>query len=826
MALIFRLMRYCAVVALAGAIAGALAIGIAYWLIAPRLPPVGTLKDVQLQVPLRVYSADGKLIAMFGETKRTPVLIEDVPAQLKQAFLAAEDADFYSHGGIDVAGIIRAVWLMVTTGSKHVPGGSTITQQVARNFFLSPEVSFTRKLSEIFLAMRIEHALTKDEILQLYLNKIFLGHRTYGVAAAAEYYYGKTLDQLTLPECAMLASLPKFPSTGNPVSNPARALERRNYVLARMLDNRFITRAVYDQALATPDDAFAHEPPVQVDAPYLAEMVRVEAQERLGNKALTDGYVVRTTIDSRRQQAANDAVRSALMAYDHRHGYRGPIAHVTLVPGASKDAWDRALAPYDPVGGLVPGLVTSADHDSALVYLVDGQAVPLDIGAVAWARKYIDEDRRGPAPKSVDDVLKAGDIVRLGRDAEGHWTLGQVPKAEGALVALDPQDGAVEAMVGGFSFLRSKFNRVLQATRGPGSSFKPFLYAAAFDHGYTAASIINDAPIVFPDPSKPNGLWTPKNDDDTFQGPMRLREALVKSVNLVSVRLLDAIGISYAREYITRFGFGLDQIPDNLSMALGTAAVTPMQMARAYAVFANGGFLVDPHVVSEIDDRNGNVVYRAVPAVACPTCPDTAAVTMPPPAPASPAPGASSPIIVASATAAPSPDPATAARHAPRVLDARTAYLITSMMRDVIRRGTGRGAMVLKRDDLAGKTGTTNDHRDAWFSGFDVKLVATAWVGFDDFSSLGRGEFGAKAALPMWIDFMRSALDGVPEQAFDMPPGISRARIDAQTGLLAPASDPNAILEVFKTEDIPRLEAQTAQQGAQGVDQTKAYDVF
>jgi penicillin-binding protein 1A len=837
-------LRYALYLALAGALAGALALGTAYWLISPRLPSVETLKDVRLQVPLRVYASDGKLIAAFGETKRTPIRIQDVPLKVKQAFLAAEDADFYSHSGIDVGGIFRAVWLVITTGSKHVAGGSTITQQVARNFFLSPEVSYTRKLSEIFLAFRIENALTKDEILELYLNKIFLGHRSYGVAAAAEFYYGKTLDELSIPECAMLASLPKFPSTGNPISNPPRAVERRNYVLGRMLDNHFIDQATYDAAVKAPDAAYAHEPPVEVDAPYLAEMVRQEAMERLGNTALTDGYVVKTTIDSARQEAANSALRRDLMVYDHRHGYRGPEAHVDLPANAAAADWDKALLDYRPLAGLVPGIVTDVSTDGASVHLFDGKDVTLDLSAVDWARPHIDEDRRGAAPKHVADVLKRGDIIRLveneppdaADDADAArkddkntksaktekapppWTLAQLPTAEAAIVAIDPHDGAIETLVGGFSFLRSKFNRVTQSNRSPGSGFKPFLYSAAFEHGFTPASVVNDAPLVFPDPSKPNGLWTPKNDDDTFQGPIRLREALVKSVNLVSVRVLDAIGLHYAREYITRFGFLPDQIPENLSMALGTASVSPLSMARGYAVFANGGFLVDPYFVREIDDRDGNVVYQANPAIACSDCAGSGVASAPP---ASAAATSLNPIGTAKAAATPVPGQP---HLAPRVIDARNAYLVTSLMRDVIRRGTGSAAMVLKRNDLAGKTGSTNDHRDAWFTGFNARLVASCWVGFDDFGSLGRGEFGAKAALPIWIDFMRLALKDVPEQPFDMPPGISKVRIDPSTGALAAAGDPGAILEVLKTEDVARLEAQPPQE-RQG-EQREAYDVF
>ena len=535
--------------------------------------------------------------------------------------LSAEDADFYSHSGIDVSGILRAVWLVTTTGSKHVAGGSTITQQVARQFFLSPEVTYTRKLSEIFLAFRIEGAMSKDEILALYLNKSFFGNRAYGIAAAAEFYYGKTLDQLTQAECAMLASLPKFPSTGNPINNRPRALLRRAYVLGRMLDLGHIDKAGYDQAMAESDQSFAHEPPIEVEASYVTELVRQQAIEKLGNEALNNGYVIRTTIDSSDQEAANQSLRDSLVDYDTRHGYRGAEAHVELPAPASPEDLIKLIDGYRTFNGLVPGIVSQVGADEALVQLGDGQIAALGRAAIEWARPYLDDSRRGPAPKSVDAVLKVGDIIRVALDDEGAWRLAQIPAVQAAMVGLDPDDGAIRALIGGFNFSRSKFNRATQSSRSAGSSFKPFIYSAAFDHGFTPASVVNDAPLVFPDVSRPNGLWTPSNDDGKFDGPIRLREALVHSKNLVSVRLLDAIGVHYAHEYVTRFGFSAQQVPENLSMALGTAAVSPMSMARGYAVIANGGFLVDPYLIAEIDDRDGKVIYRAEPARACRDCP-------------------------------------------------------------------------------------------------------------------------------------------------------------------------------------------------------------
>ena len=814
MRIFLRLLRYALILAATGIVLGVIAIGIAYWLIAPRLPSVDVLRDVRLQVPLRVYSADNKLVATFGETRRIPVKIEQVPDQLKNAFLAAEDANFYSHPGVDYQGVLRAVGLMIAKRTLHVPGGSTITQQVARGFFLSPEVSMTRKLTEIFLSFRIEHELSKDEILQLYLNKIFFGNRAYGVAAAAEFYYGKTLDQLSLGECAMLASLPKFPSSSNPLNNRARATERRNYVLQRMLDNGFINQAQYNQANGEPDLSYAHEPPIEVEAPYLAEMVRLDALERLGNDALTDGYTVHTTLDASAQDAANQALRDDLISYDERHGFRGPEAHVDLPEHPTPGAYDKLLDPYHPVVGLIPGVVTESTEKAATVYLADGQSVPLDLDAIKWAQRYKDESHRGAPPKRVDDVLKAGDIVRLARGADAKWKLSQIPAAQGALISIDPENGAIKAEVGGFSYARSKFNRAVQSARQPGSSFKPFFYAAAFERGFTPASIINDAPIVFADPSKPNGLWTPKNDDDKFDGPMRLREAMVQSKNLVSVRLLDAIGVRYAREYASRFGFPLEQIPENLSMALGTASVSPLMMVRAYAVFANGGFLVEPYFIDSIADRDGKEVYKAHPLLACRRCPQRLIEEARAQTATAEAGKDNAAVAVKAALSAAPGAPAAAAeagdtKLAPRVLDARVAYLIGSLLHDVVRRGTGHDAMVLKRNDLAGKTGSTNDHRDAWFNGYNDQLVASVWVGFDDFSSLGRangvGEFGAQAALPMWIAYMRETLKGVPEKPYEMPPGITTARIDPATGQLAPAGAGNSMLEYFKTEDVARL---------------------
>jgi penicillin-binding protein 1A len=837
-----RLLRWALILAFSGLLLAVIAAGVAYWLIAPGLPSVAKLKDNHMQVPLRVLSADGKLIATFGETRRIPVAIADVPDRLKHAVLAAEDADFYHHPGVDWHGIARASWHVIVTGGDKGSGGSTITQQVARNFFLSPEKLYSRKLAEIFIALRIEHEFSKDQILELYLNKMFLGHRSYGVGAAAAFYYGKTLDQLTVAECALIASTFQLPSVVNPINNPARAIARRNWVLGEMLKHRYITKTVYEQSIAEPNHAYPHEQPIEVDAPYLAEMVRRQILDRLGNQALTEGYVVKTTLQSTRQQAAVEAVRDGLSIYDHRHGWRGPEAHQDLPAQAGQQDYDRILSSYTSVSGMQPGLVTASDATQATIYLPSHENVELGLAAMSWARPHINDDRVGASPHSVDSVIKRGDIVRLSRDSKGEWQLDQIPRAQAALVSINPEDGSIQALVGGFNFVRSKFNRAVMAARQPGSSFKPYLYSAAFDRGFTPSSIINDAPLALPDPSRPDGLWTPANDDNKFAGPMRLREALVQSKNLVSVRLLDAMGIRYAREYATRFGFPLDALPANLSMALGTASVSPMSMARGYAVFANGGYLVTPYFISEIDDRDGKPVYQANPARACRNCQERLLDTNPP----GPPPEGSQAPANAVASAATAASPATASSidgvgeavlpadahgdgaHppvlAPHVIEIRNDFLITSLMKDVILRGTGSAARTLDRADLAGKTGSTNDHRDAWFVGFNGDLSTSVWVGFDDYSSLGHGEFGAKAALPIWIDYMGPALKGLPLNSLPMPPGISTVLINRDNGLPTAAGDPNGMNEMFKVEDVDRLRNQALQQKDQ--DQQHAYDIF
>lgn len=802
---------------------GVIALGILYWLIAPRLPDVQELRNVQLQVPLSIYSRDGKLVALIGETRRFPVEIEDVPLHVKQTFIAIEDARFYEHPGVDWRGISRAVWLLATTDDRRVPGGSTITQQVAKQFFLSPEYSYTRKLTEIFLALKMERELSKDEILELYLNKSFFGNRAYGVAAAADYYYGKTLDQLTLAEAATLASIPKFPSSGNPIINPTRALERRNYVLLRMREEGMITPAQEQAAIAEPVNASPHEPKVEVEAPYLAEMVRAEMEQRYGAEATTSGLRVYTTIDSGHQAAAARSVQSGLLEYDRRHGYRGPEAQLVLADSEDDAALRKRLRAYPPLGGLAAGIVSGFEGDSVRLVAAGAEPVLLDAKALRWT---------GKTPKAL---LKRGDVVRFAEapvpvkpapaapataaaatpaappapPAKPEYLLAQIPVAQAALVSLQPEDGAIRALVGGFSFGLNKFNRATQAQRLPGSSFKPFVYAASFERGFGPGSIVLDAPVVFRD--RAGNVWRPQNDAGNFAGPMRLREAMVQSRNLVSVRLLDAIGVDFASRYITQFGFSQQSLPPNLSMSLGTSSLTPMSIARGYAVFANGGFRVDPWFIDRVLDRDGVVLSQAAPPRACRGCPGREAGEQRATTVVdgfdfgSQAPAEEPPAEAADVVAEPAAVPEGPLVLAPRAIDERTAFMIVSILKDVVKRGTATAAKVLERDDIGGKTGSTNEYRDAWFSGVGGDLVTTVWVGKDDFNTLGRGEYGGKAALPIWIGYMRTALEGVPVVEPEVPAGIVTASISPSSGRLMADGSPGSIQEYFKREDYDRI---------------------
>lgn len=764
---------------------GAIAAGGAYVYLAPKLPSTESLKDMQFQVPLRIFAADGSLIAEFGEKRRIPLSYAEIPEPMIQAVLAAEDDRFFHHPGVDYQGILRAAWHLLRTGEKG-QGGSTITMQVARNFFLSREKTFLRKFNEILLALKIERELSKPEILELYLNKIYLGNRAYGVGAAAQVYYGRPLAELSLAEYAMIAGLPKAPSRYNPIADPERALTRRNYVLGRMRSLGFIEPDAYQGALATPNTARYHGQEVEADAPYLAEMIRTEMVARYGDAAYTDGYRVTTTIDSRLQNSANHALVSALLEYDRRHGWRGPEAKTDP---ADPEAGLRRLRDTPVTGGQIPALVMGVEERSARVRLADGTDVEIAWEGLEWARAYRTDNVTGPAPKRAGDVLAPGDLVRIQPTGEGQWALSQLPQVEGALVALDPDTGAILSLVGGFDFNRSKFNRVTQAERQPGSNFKPFIYSAALEKGFTPASIINDAPVVYEDAGAEN-LWRPENYSGRFFGPTRLREALYKSRNLVSIRLLREIGIEYAVDYVQRFGFRPDSLPRNLTLALGTGILTPLELVGGYAVFANGGFRVEPHALARIENSRGELLYQARPATVCRDCPEPGL------------PGAL-PLLPVGRTA----DGDEAPVVATRVLTPQNSWLITSLLQDVIKRGTGRRALELGRGDIGGKTGTTNDQLDAWFSGFNADIVTTCWVGFDQPRSLGNRETGGRAALPMWIQFMGEALKGRPEHVQPEPEGLVTVRIDPDTGLLARSDQADAIFETFREDTVPHQTA-------------------
>ncbi len=818
MTLSSRFLRFLLASLLALSVAAAITLAAAYFYIAPQLPPIERLKEVQLQVPLRVYAHSGELMAEFGEQHREPVSYADLPQAVIEAILATEDDRFFQHPGVDYQGLVRAVVKLIITGEKR-QGGSTITMQVARNFFLSREKTYLRKVTEIFLALKIERYLSKQEILELYLNKIYFGHRAYGIGAAARVYYGADINELTIPQIAMIAGLPKAPSANNPVSNPERALQRRNYVLGRMYSLGFLDTDTYRESLDAPDNASLHKASIELEAPWVAEMVRSHMREHYGDDAYTAGYNVYTTINPERQRAANASVRKTLLDYDQRHGYRGVVRHIELGETFDETLLSDELKNVRPYGGLRPALVVAVDEVNVQLRLRDGTPIEVGLEGLAWARRYIAVNQRGPKIKQADEVLKRGDIVYLQPLEEGNWQLAQLPNVSGALVSVRPQDGALQALVGGFDFYLSKFNRAVQAQRQPGSSFKPFIYSAALNKGYTVASLFNDAPVVFDAPSLET-TWRPENYSGKFYGPTRMREALTRSRNLVSIRLLRAIGARYASRYAQRFGFRQDQIPKDLSLALGSGTATPLEMARAYSVWANGGFYTEPYFIETIQDANGEVLFRANPAIACDDCEEEQASENT--ALDESADVVDAPVEVATesvmtdvtdledgSTAQDSeaepveesiPEPV----YAERVVDAANVYLMSSMMRDVVRRGTGRRAMALGRKDLAGKTGTTNDQRDAWFCGFNAQLVTTVWVGYDRVQPLGNGETGSRAALPMWVAYMGEALKGVPESVLPQPPGLVTVRIDPETGLRLPPGQSGGIFETFRPEYAPR----------------------
>ncbi len=690
----------------------------------PRLPSLDVLTDYRPKMPLRVYSADNVLIGEFGEERRSFTRIQDVPQHMKQALLAAEDERFYQHGGIDYLGVLRAAVGNIVSGRAH-SGASTITMQVAKNFFLSSERTFTRKFNEALLAFKIEHTLSKDQILELYINQIYLGQRAYGFSAAAQAYYGKPLANLSVAEMAMLAGLPKAPSSYNPVVNPERARLRQLYVLRRMHELRFINSDEYEQAKAEPMVLAKPTLEASLPAQYMAEMVRQAMYGRYKEAAYTEGYRVYTTLDSKHQQWAFDSLRAGLIDYDRRQAYRGPEAFTDLsaiAPEELEEALDESLAAIRDSGNMQPAIVLAASPSRVRVYLRGGKKVDITGGGLSFARSALSE-RVTPAQR-----LRPGAHVRVVQDAKGGWQITQMPEVEGGFVSMDPRTGAIRSLVGGFDFNRSPFNHVTQAIRQPGSTFKPFVYSAALDRGFTPSTMINDAPITV-DPQTIGGQsWDPKNDDGRYAGMITMRRALALSKNLVSIRILMSIGTDFGQQYVQRFGFDGKNIPAYLTMALGAGTATPMQIAEGYSVFANGGFRTRAYFIDRIEDAGGRVLARTLPAIA--------------------------------------------GQNAPQAIDPRNAFIISNMMRDVVRYGTANRAMALGRNDISGKTGTTNDFRDAWFAGFNPNLVAVTWVGFDQPRSLGRYGYGGTAALPIWVNYMSNALKGVPDVELPPPAGV------------------------------------------------------
>ena len=812
MSLISRLFKWTFIL---GIVATIVILAVTWFYLVPRLPDVNSLRDYHLQTPLRVMSRDGKLISEFGEQRRIPLTIDQVPQLYIDALLSAEDENFYSHYGVDPKALLRAAVRMVQAGGKIQGGGSTITMQVARNYLLTLDQTFIRKFNEILLSFQIEQELSKKQILEMYFNKMFMGHRAYGIEAASHVYYGRSISELDLPQLAMLAGLYKAPSKYNPISNPTRSKIRRDWILGRMLKLNYIQQEQFEVAIVTPITARFHSLKPETSASYVAEMVRSELFDAFPiEDVYTGGYRVYTTIDSKLQDAAQLAVQTGLLAYDRRHGYRG--VEKNHGPNVNAEEAEKLLNRTPVFGPLQPAIVRRVDEESAQLLLRYGQIITINFSDMSWVRPRLSINSLGRAPDNISQILSPGDQVRV-RQADDDakvWYLSQVPDAQGALIALDPKDGAMIALVGGFEYLHSKFNRATQALRQPGSNFKPIVYSAALEQDFTAATLINDAPVVFNDASL-EGSWRPENYSGKFFGPTRLRKALYKSRNLVSIRILREIGIKSAINYATRFGFKPQQLPRNLSLALGSASVPPIDVATAYASFANQGYQVKPYFIERIEDSLGKVLYQAQPTTVCPNCDyirhtdevdldqseDTQTTVI------------NDVAIVALDQALDQEDaqqntelvrPVTHLPIAPRIMDERVNYIMHTVLQDVVKKGTARKAKKLNRDDLAGKTGTTNDQKDAWFSGYVDAMVATAWVGFDQPATLGKNEFGSTAALPIWIDFMEIALKDVPQTQRQQPDDMVTIKIDEATGELARPGDASAVEEIFRAERTPK----------------------
>ena len=798
-------------VATIGTIAGV--IGANYY-VTPALPAAETIRDIPLQIPLRIFSRDGLLIEEIGQRRRVLIRYDDVPEHVVNAFIAAEDRRFWVHSGIDYRGIMRAMFQLLTTGDI-ASGGSTLTQQLARDYFLNLDQTVDRKFKEAALAVRIEKEFSKETIMELFLNKMFFGQRAYGVSAAAQVFFNKQLKDLSIAEAATLAGVLPAPSNYNPVRNAVSATNRRGYVLGRMHSLGFISDAEYEAAMDTAMVSKLHGTDKELQADYVAEMVRREMLTRYGESTYTAGYQVVTSLDSRMQAAADYSLRNGLLEFTRRRGYRGPILNMELPANllvTNFADWPaeilQTLDQYAP-GGLLVALVTQTNEDnSADIVFKNGDTGNLPWAGMNWAKPFIDRASSGPAPESVSDVLVVGDFIFVMPATAGIWALAQVPDAQGAVVSIDPQDGAITSLAGGFDFATSKFNRVTQAYRQPGSSFKPFIYSAALEHGNTPATVVLDAPVVI-NSSELEKVWRPINYSGRFYGPTRMREALVRSMNLVSVRLLlFETGIGNAVRHISKFGFSEAALPRNGSLALGGGAASPLDMAQGYATIANGGFALKPYVIDAIYGPEGETLYRATPLVVCPRCDVEAENEY-----------ALEPYEemtleeMADVALSYQPDAATApelfenVNAATRTVSAQNTYLIQDMMRDVIRRGTGRRARVLGRSDLSGKTGTSNDRRDAWFGGFNGDLASIVWVGYDDDSPLGPGEEGSRTALPIWIEFARIALQGAPNHQLPMPDGIVNRRINRVDGCPARAGQANTMFEIFREGHVPECQS-------------------
>ncbi|MCD1649541.1 penicillin-binding protein 1A [Marinobacter adhaerens] len=788
-----------------------------YLYLRPGLPPVHQLLDIKLQTPLRVYSKDNRLIAEFGEKRRAPITIEQIPTIQLQAFMAAEDARFYEHFGVDIKGLARAAIELVSTGEIQ-SGGSTITMQVAKNYFLSRDRTFIRKFNEILLALQIERELDKNRILELYLNKIYLGNRAYGIAAAAQVYYNKPVSELSLAQMAMLAGLPKAPSAFNPLANPDRAMIRRNWILGRMRDLEYITPDAYELAVSAPITASYNSTETEVDADYVAEMARSEMVRRFGEDAYTDGYTVTLTVDGKKQQVATEALRKGLEAYDRRHGFRGPIGQIDQETLANSELSDLILN-YPRIESLLPAIVKDVDDESGEVSVharrIGSAVMPFE--TMTWAKRYKTENLTGPEPAKPSDIVSPGDVIYVRaqgpvqaspeadtnekqpqvdepvQPAAVNVALAQIPRVEGALISLEAKTGAIQALTGGYSFGQSKYNRATQARRQPGSTFKPFLYLSALESGMTPATIYNDAPIVFDD-SELETAWRPQNSSGQFYGPTRLREALYRSRNLVSIRLLRDLGIEKTLDYLAQLEIPTENMPDNLSLSLGSGQLTPMELARGMAVIANGGYDVEPYLIDTISNFNGEIIYQAPETVLCDeNCDELSEQATS---------DEKESDVATAANSSESNDESPEVRVMRRLADERAVFILHSMMQDVIRRGTGRRALALGRDDIAGKTGTTNEQKDTWFAGFNHEVATTTWVGFDQPAPLGRREFGASTALPIWLDYMEVALEGAPSSLMPRPNGIVNIRINPETGQRArPGED--GVFEVFREEDAP-----------------------